>query len=327
MKSPKLPPARWLANSLLTRVQRRLSARNRRTQAQLDQLLILQGQALAMANAERAPFSHLADAEFKVFSQYGEDGILQYLIREAGIQQHERIFVEFGVQDYLESNTRFLLQNNHWRGLILDGNPSFMQSVQRSELYWRHDLTAMAAWIDRDNINDLIATAGFAGNLGILSIDIDGNDYWIWEAITCVKPVIVVVEWNSVFGPKHPVSVPYNPRFSRSKAHYSCLYWGASIAAFTQLAAVKGYALIGSNQAGNNLFFVRKDRCGRLPVSNGKEAYVEARFRDSRDRDGRLNFLSGPVRAMEIAQLPLVNVATGEMTSLAQLNPAQTDQR
>ena len=287
---------------------------------QIENMMILQGRALALQNADRAPLARLQDAEFKVFSQYGEDGILQYLIRETGIEREEQIFVEFGVQDYLESNTRFLLQGDHWRGLIIDGSNQYMESVRRSDLYWRHDLTAVDAWIDRDNINDLIGGAGFKGDIGILSVDIDGNDYWIWEKIDVVNPVIVVAEWNSVFGSKHAVSIPYDRAFDRATAHYSCLYWGASMRAFEYLAEMKGYALVGSNKVGNNIFFVRRDRLGRLKPLSTEEAYVESRFRDSRDAQGNLNFLGGARRYEEIKNLPLVEVTSAHTTTLLDLD-------
>lgn len=289
---------------------------------QLDDLLILQGRSLALQIADRAPLARLQDAEFKVFSQFGEDGILQYLARETGLSRSEQTFVEFGVQNYSESNTRFLLMNDHWRGLIIDGSREYIDSVRNQDLYWRHDLTAVAAWIDRDNIDRLIGDAGFSGDIGVLSIDIDGNDYWVWERIVVVNPVIVVVEWNSVFGPDHAISVPYDPAFQRQQAHHSCLYWGASIRAFEHLAAQRGYALLGSNTAANNLFFVRKDRLGRLQPRSAQEAYLESRFRDSRDASGRLNFLGGAKRRDEILDLPVIDVRNGNSTTLRGLDAA-----
>lgn len=289
-------------------------------QQQMEQLAILQGRTLALENAARAPLSRLQDAEFKVFSQFGEDGILQYLIRETKISQQETSFVEFGVQNYTESNTRFLLMNDNWRGLIIDGSQANMERVRKQDFYWRYDLTAVDAWIDRDNINQLIGDAGFSGDIGILSIDIDGNDYWVWERINIVRPVIVVVEWNSLFGASSSVSVPYDPAFQRSTAHFSHLYYGASISAFHHLAAHKGYALIGSNTAGNNLFFVRHDRMGSLVPQSPADAYVESRFRDSRNENGELNFLRGDNRTKEIFDLPLVKVVSGESTTLRKLH-------
>jgi len=288
-----------------------------------DQQLVLQGKALALLNLQRKEaigLQSLDAYEFRVFSQFGEDGILQHLIQEANIQTQEKIFVEFGVQDYQESNTRFLLQGCNWGGLIIDGSKEWMASVRNSTLCWRYNLQALAAWIDRDNINDLISSAGISGEIGILSVDIDGNDYWVWEAINCINPIIVVCEWNSAFGPDHSVSIPYDPLFNRLTAHYSHQYWGASIKALQKLGLKKNYELIGSNQAGNNLFLVRNDRLGRLLGSSAADAWTEAKFSDTRNEQGQLTFLRGKHRSRLIGKLPLVNTSNGQNTSLEQLN-------
>lgn len=308
-----------LVNSLTSRIETVLYGSMKVQNEKLENMMILQGRALALQNSERAPLSDLRDAEFKVFSQFGEDGILQYLIRETQILVEEKTFIEFGVQNYSESNTRFLLMNDHWEGLIIDGSEQHIDSIKKQDIYWRQSLTAVSAWIDKDNINQIIGDAGFSGSSGILSIDIDGNDYWIWEQIDIINPVIVVVEWNSVFGAKHAVTIPYNPAFQRENAHYSCLYWGASISAFSSLASKKGYSLLCSNWAGNNLFFVRNDRLGRLIPLSAEQAYVESSFRDSRDSNGKLNFLGGKKRLAEIIDLPVINVMDGSTTTLGEL--------
>lgn len=190
-----------------------------------------------------------------MFSQFGDDGIIQYLEHVLGIGPAHKVFIEFGVQDYTESNTRFLLLSDNWRGLVLDGSRAHVDCVRCDPISWRHDLTAAHAWIDRDNINDLIAIHGCAGEIGLLSIDLDGNDYWVWEAIRVVDPIIVVAEYNAVFGSRHAVTVAYDPQFDRTKAHDSNLYWGALLPALHFLAAKKGYAFVGTNSAGNNAYF------------------------------------------------------------------------
>ncbi|HAA98743.1 NADH dehydrogenase [Alteromonas macleodii] len=277
----------------------------------LNDLFVLQGRALANAN-KGIEMSSLHDVEFKVFSQFGEDGIIQYLQQRVIQNEHEKTFVEFGVENYLESNTRFLLVNNNWKGLVMDGDAMNIESIKKQDFYWRHDLTAKKAWIDKENINDLIASEGFEGEIGLLSIDVDGNDFWIWQAIEAVNPIMVVVEYNSVFGGKAAVSVPYSSSFQRNEAHYSNLYYGASIAALHYLGKEKGYELVGSNSAGNNLFFVRNDRLGSLRALSPSESYVESKMRESRDRDGKLTFKSGEQRRSLIKGLPVVEVKTGE---------------
>lgn len=93
---------------------------------------------------------------------------------------------------------------------------------------WKYDLTAVTAFITRDNINQLIADAGFKGDIGILSIDLDGNDWWILNAIECVSPRILICEYNNIFGANKKVTVPYDAKFFRTEKHYSNLYWGDS---------------------------------------------------------------------------------------------------
>ena len=260
--------------------------------------------------------TNLKDSQFKVFSQFGEDGILQFLIRQ--FDDIPESFVEFGVQDYREANTRFLLQNNNWRGLIIDGCDKWINDVKDEKIYWRHDLTAISAFIDRDNINTIISGSEFVGPIGILSIDIDGNDYWVWEAIDIIDPSIVVCEYNSVFGKNRSVSIPYAPKFVRNEAHHSNLYWGCSIGALVHLGVRKGYDFVGCNSACNNAFFVKQNKT-RLKNVSVEEGFVESRFRESRDQDGKLTFLSGHRKLREIAECPLIDVNTGEKLICEQL--------
>lgn len=280
---------------------------------------ILAAKALASQIRALGLLESLHQAEFKVFSQFGDDGIIQYLIHQTSIAPHERTFIEFGVENYEESNTRFLLLNDNWRGLVMDGDEGNVQSIRNRNLYWRHDLTAACAFIDAENINSLLVSHGFSGEIGILSIDIDGNDYWVWARIESVNPVIVIAEYNSVFGAEHAITVPYDPLFCRSKSHYSNLYWGASLGALAILARKKGYALVGSNSAGNNAYFVRSDRLGPLRSLSVREAYVESRFREARYPDGRLSFISGRKRLEVIKDQPVYSATEETLMTISAL--------
>jgi hypothetical protein len=231
----------------------------------------------------------LQRAEFKVFSQFGEDGIIQYLVHATRIAPVERRFVEFGVETYQEANTRLLVLKDNWAGLVIDGDPRNIRYIHNDRIYWRHQLQASCAFINAENIDPLISAGGMAGDIGLLSIDIDGNDYWVWKSISSVNPVLVVIEYNSVFGPDHAVSIPYDPAFRRGAAHFSHLYWGCSLKALEALGRSKGYALVGSNGAGNNAFFVRRDRLSGRRVLTAAQAYVDSKFRESRDRSGALS--------------------------------------
>src|SRR6266404_297437 len=188
-------------------VQRELN----QLRADLDALKILAAQPMVQKIRDEISFPSLRDAEFKVFSQFGDDGIIQYLIHRLAPLPDS--FVEFGVENYRESNTRFLLLNNNWRGLVMDSDEDSIRYIQKDDVSWRHTLTAHCAFINRDNINDLLAEAGFTGEIGLLSIDIDGNDYWVWEKLEVVDPVIVIVEYNSIFGSDLAVTIPYDPKF------------------------------------------------------------------------------------------------------------------
>lgn len=278
--------------------------------------LLLQGKQAAWRVRAMPDHAGFRDVGFKVFSQWDEDGIIQYLISHVPIAN--RTFIEFGVENYEESTTRFLLMNDHWQGLVMDGTTEDIAYIQSDKLYWQFDLQAKQAWITQTNINELLTSAGFDPDVGLLSIDIDGNDYWIWQAVTDIRPRIVILEYNSVFG-LAPISIPYRPDFNRVSAHHSTLYWGCSIAALAHLGQQKGYRLVGSNGWGHNAFFVRKDVCERVKVLPVDEAYVESRFRESRDEQGRLTYARGKDRLKLIAHLPVVNVITGETLPISSI--------
>lgn len=261
-------------------------------------------EARQLASVPTAP---IAGAEFRTFSQWGEDGIIQHLIRRVRVDR--KVFVEFGTQDYSEANTRFLLVNDNWSGLIIDGSQPNIDRVVQSDLYWRHNLKAVCAFVTRENIDELIRGSGLSGDIGLLSVDIDGNDYWVWEAITSVSPAIVVVEYNWRFGPERSVTTPYDPRFERSHAHHSMIYYGASLAALCTLGRRKGYGLVGCNSAGNNAFFVRDDlRPTDLPVLTSKQGFVAGKFREARGADGTLAFMTAAEEEALVASLPLVEI-------------------
>jgi hypothetical protein len=259
---------------------------------------------------ELPPGTPLRECEFRIHSQFGEDGILQHLTAHVPLQ--DRSFVEFGVEDFREANCRYLVETAPWRGLIMDGSPDLPQVMSLDHLYYLRSIKALSAFVTKENINDLLIQQGFAGDIGILSIDIDGNDYWIWDALTVASPRLVIIEYNSVFGCDRPVSIPYAADFDRRRAHFSWLYVGASIAALAELGSKKGYSLLGCNSAGNNAFFVRNDVMGSLRPQSAREAYVESTFRESRGSNGELTHLTGTDRLRAFGDMPLIDVVTGQ---------------
>jgi hypothetical protein len=266
---------------------------------------------------QTAQSSDFREAEFRVFSQWGEDGIVQYLLKHVTVERP--IFVEFGVENYTESNTRFLLTNNRWAGLVLDGSAENIDYIKRDAIYWATNLKAEHAFITKENINELLSRNGIAGDIGLLSVDIDGNDYWVWQAIDKITPRIVICEYNSHFGATAQVTVPYRADFVRDAAHFSKIYYGASVGAFCSLAASKGYSLVAYNAAGNNIFFARNDVVGRLPVLTAAQAYRRAQFREYHDENGRLTFDDFETRLRNIADLPLYDLTTNSLKKISEI--------
>ena len=163
--------------------------------------LLLNGKILAEMNSKKSIIESLDEVEFQVFSQRGEDGIIQYILSK--IEVPNKIFVEFGVETYTESNTRFLLISNNWSGLVIDGSKKNIDFIKKDFIYWKYDITAVESFITKENINQLIGNyTKEIQDIGLLSVDIDGNDYWVWESIECIKPRIVICEYNSAFGPE-----------------------------------------------------------------------------------------------------------------------------
>ena len=195
---------------------------------------------------------------------------------------------------------------------MLDGSDAHKRWLEGHPTGWRQEIKAVTAFIDRDNINRLIGGAGIEGDIGILSIDLDGNDLWILEAIDVVSPRILILEYNATFGPEAAVTVPYDPSFVRGEKHSSNLYWGASLAALTRTAKAKGFSLVGSNRAGNNAFYVRDDVVGRLPVLEAADAWRPSRFRESRGPAGELTYVSDRTERLRLMRdMPVHDLDAG----------------
>lgn len=280
----------------------------------LENIMIQNGRIWSEILKNNQGIKSLYDTEFKVFSQFGDDGIIQYLINKIDIKN--KIFIEFGVEDYTESNTRFLLINDNWTGLVMDGSENNLTRIKNDDLYWRHDLIAKSVFITAENINQLIKEEGIFGDIGLLHIDIDGNDYWIWKALEVVEPVIMILEYNSVFGYDRAITIPYKADFDRTSAHHSNLYFGSSLLSLCDLADERGYAFIGCNSAGNNAYFVKKESLQDIKPLTVEEGYVESKFRESRDSDGKLNYLRGEKRLESIRGLPVYNTRSNKIEVL-----------
>jgi hypothetical protein len=212
--------------------------------------------------AKRDELPPLSETGFRVFSQFEEDGKLLYIFSVIGMGRKR--FVEIGSDDGVNSNSANLYFNFGWHGLFIDENP---RSIRRGRKFfgkyphpWFYKPVFICARVTRENINGLIKEAGFEGEIDLLSIDIDGNDYWIWDALEAVEPKVVIIETHNEFGMKNIV-VPYDPDYSYPGKHP--VYHGASPVAMTKLARRKGYRLVGANELGFNFIFVRNGTADR----------------------------------------------------------------
>jgi hypothetical protein len=207
---------------------------------------------------QRVPLPPFGDVEFRCFSQNGEDGILHYLFSLLGTVNKKA--VEMCAGNGIECNAANLLINHGWSGLLTDGSEGNVAtgrafySVCHDTLY--HQPKFLHAWITKDSVNALIADHGFAGEIDLLSLDLDGMDYWVWQALECARPRVVVLEFNGAWGADHAVTVPWKADFCLdfSRQPYYC---GASLAAFVKLGRQKGYRLVGCQRLGFNAFFLR----------------------------------------------------------------------
>ena len=232
---------------------------------------------------------NINDYEFSIFSQWGEDGILDFIIRKLHLK--DGVFIEFGVDSYIESNTRFLLFKENWNGLVIDSCEKNINQIQNSYYYWKYNILAKKFFINKNNINNIIADflqQQCRKTLDLLSIDIDGNDYWILNNVEFekFKPKIVVCEYNSLLGNKLSLTIPYKEEFNRENNDPSLkIYYGASIKAFVNLLNKKGYIFLGSNNNANNLFFVAKEFKNIFDLQTVDSGYKKNKFKEFNNED------------------------------------------
>jgi hypothetical protein len=310
-------------NELLRPILAQLRMQFQHSITRLDRLIMLEGRLASIEVGGRERVRHLGEVEFRATSQWGEDGIIEWLCRRIG--KVPRSFIEFGVENFAEANGRFLIENRGWRGLVFDGNADYMNDLRKQALYWRHDLTAVAAFVTAENINDLIADHSFAGPVGILSIDIDGNDYWVLEAITSIDPSIIICEINGTFGDLKAITIPYRPDFRLLEAHYSGMYFGCSVVALQRLCARRGYTFVGTNTNGVNAFFVRDDLAPPVMTALGEVRIWPPRHR-ARAVDGGVDFFTrGLARFDLVAGMPVVDLDSNKLVALGELAPLYSD--
>lgn len=253
MRRALIKGAEYVANSPTVRMQQRAAA----SVVQTSQLQL--AQHYRQLGAQGLALPSFADVEFSCYSQNGEDGILLYILALIGFG--ERRSVEIGVQDGTECNTANLLLNHGFTGLLVDAEADHVARGQafyrKQRATWQWPPKFIQAWITQENVNRTLINAGFTGQVDVFSLDIDGMDYWIWDALTAIEPRVVVVECNDAWPADRAVAIPYQPDFAATFVGGMPEGAGASLAAFVKLAQRKGYRLVGCQQYGYNAFFVR----------------------------------------------------------------------
>jgi hypothetical protein len=212
-------------------------------------------------NAPQSKILGFKDVGFRTYSQHEEDGILLYLFSLIGTTNKK--CVEICAGNGIECNLANLIINHRWVGLLVDGQPDNISIA--TEFYSRHPDTkyfppaTICKWVTIKSVNEIIRSQGFEGQIDLLSLDIDGIDYYLWKAINCISPRVVVLEFNHLWGPDVAVTVPYADDFQAEFTEYGSDYAGASLSAFVKLGKEKGYRLIGTNAIATNAFFLRED--------------------------------------------------------------------
>ena len=276
----------------------------------LDRVIFCIGKVQISLNRNKyEEVEDLIETEVKIFSQNGEDGIIDYLVHKLKVDKKN--FVEIGVGNYRESNTRFLYNRYHPKGLIIDYIDDMKKKVTKHVNFWKGDLRICNQKIDADNILDIL-NKNCDYEIDFFSIDIDSIDYWIIKKLKNDISKIFVAEYNPVFGAELEVTVPNISGFERSKYHYSYLCYGMSLKALINLMDQKGYYFIGTNLQKINAFFILKEFKKEVFFKNIKikslDNYTNSNIRDSRDINNNLNFLSGNNKFKEIEDCEVINL-------------------
>lgn len=264
-----------------------------------------------LVNRNYENIRNLNDVEYKVFSQNGEDGIIDFLLNRLNIQNPK--FLEIGVGDYKESNTRFIFMKSPQKGMIIDNVKNLKQKVSKHVTLWKGNLKIIEKTVNSDNVSNILEINDFNNNLDLFSLDIDGIDYWIMKELPDNLSKIVITEYNATFGANCEITVPNIKNFNRTKYHYSNLCYGMSLKAIINLMMRKNYIFVGANKACNNAFFITKSEVEKLnidlPDVNNLEKYTQSNILESRSNSGALSFLSGEQKLKEISDCKVIDLS------------------
>jgi hypothetical protein len=224
---------------------------------QVDQQLLMNQYRQLAAAGDLPKFQ---DAGFQSFSQTDEDGFLLFIFALIGTTNKK--VVEMCCGDGIECNAANLIINHGFHGLLFDGDAESIALGRKIYSFLKmtriNPPKLVDAWITVENINDLIVNNGMSGDIDLLSLDMDGVDYWILKSIHCIRPRVIILEYNTYWLAHSSVTVPYAPDF-QAKIIEGAYYCGASLTAFAKLGQDLGYRLVGANTHKYNAFFIRND--------------------------------------------------------------------
>ena len=259
---------------------------------------------------------------YKVFSQNGEDGIIQYLIKILKLNHIK--FVEIGTEDYSESNTRYIFQTMRCDGLIIDPLKN-LETIVRKNIpeFWKNKLTILNKFVTPENINSLLDNNNFQNNIDLFSLDIDGIDYWIIKKLKKNISKIFVAEYNPYFGPDLEITVPNINNFNRTSYHHSNLCWGVSLKSLIKIMIEKNYTFVGSNDLRNNAFFVSNDHIDKIKIKKlnleNLFEFTNATYRESRDQNGNLSFIEPKKILHEIKDCEVIDLKSDKLVKIREL--------
>jgi len=263
----------------------------------------------------------LDEVNFKVFSQNGEDGIIDFILYKLNIKIPK--FIEIGVGDFSECNTRFIYRKNHPKGLIVDIIKNFSKKVSLVEETWKGGLITIEKKIDPTNINRVLSENNFDNNIDLFSIDIDGIDYWVLKELPKNFSKILVAEYNPYFGDKFHLTVPNIKEFNRTNYHYSELCFGCSLPALIELMEEKNMTFIGSNLFRNNAFFINNEYLKNFNLNkidkNNLTKFTNARFLESKDKNSKKNYLNRDKILKEIQDCEVIDLQQNKKIKISEI--------
>ena len=259
---------------------------------------------------------------YKVFSQNGEDGIIQYLIKTLKLNHIK--FVEIGTEDYTESNTRYIFETMSCEGLIIDPLKNLQTLVRKNSIkLWKNNLKIINDFATPENINSLLDNNNFQNDIDLFSLDIDGIDYWIIKKLKRNISKIFVAEYNPYFGPELEITVPNIKNFDRTSYHYSNLCWGVSLKSLIKIMVEKNYTFIGSNDLRNNAFFIANNYIHKIKIKKPKIEnlleFTNATYRESRDKNGNLSFIEPKKILHEIKDCEVIDLKSNKLVKIREL--------